>query len=219
VELFSQQKLESQTNIAQNQLAIVNGNLSRAGHANQLQEIRLRDSDRRVQELSKAKTESDQAVSDLRKELHMKQVNLESEKKAVQALNHEFKCHAETENDRDYARAMSWKMAEILNILSSNNGDLSNALPDEISLGTVLHEWESMKHERTKMLEQLQRQENELQRQSNELQHNQQIVQNLLEELEVASGSTCLSSGEDIEIKTAVMLPPLEARQGKRRKN
>jgi len=143
-------------------------------------------------------------------------VNLESEKKeyvlAIQALDHEFKCHAETENDRDFSRAMGWKLAEILNILVSNNGDLSNVLLNEISLGTVLHEWESMKHERTKMLEQLQHLEYELQ-------HKQQILQNLSEEFDVKSGSTRSSSGEDIEIKTAVMLPPVVARQGKKRKN
>ena len=198
----------------------MSGNLHRAGYANQLQEIRLQESNRRVQELSKAKDKSDQAVLDLRKELQVQQVNLESEKKerilAAQALNHEFKCHADTEIDRDYSRAMTWKLAEILNILSSNNGDLSNALPDEMSLGTLLHEWESMKHERPKMLEQLQRQ-------TNELEQNQQILQHLAKEFEVKSGSTRSSSGEDIEIETAVietavMLPPVEARQGKRRR-
>ena len=103
---------------------------------------------------------------------------------------------------------MAWKMAEILNTLSSNNRDLSTALPNEVGLGTMLHEWENMKHERTN-----------LQHQIKELQHNQQIHEHLSEDSEVKSESTCSYSGEDVEIKSAVVLPPVGERQGKRRKN
>ncbi|KAL9121810.1 MAG: hypothetical protein Q9187_001634 [Circinaria calcarea] len=216
IEWFSEQKLQRQTGIFQTQNAILNDSLYRAGHANQLQEIRLRDCDRHIQELSQAKNVSDQAILSLQEELQTQQIKIESETRehvlAAQALNHEFKCHAKTENDRDHERAMAWKMAEILNTLSSNNGNLSAALPNEVGLGTMLHEWENMKHERTNILEQLQHQ-------IKKLQHNQQIHEHLSEDSEGKSESTCSYSGEDVEIISAVILPPVGERQGKRRRN
>ena len=215
VEWFSQHQLQRKTIIFEMQNAILNENLFRAGHVNQLQEVRFRDCNRQIQELSRAKNLLDQKVSSLQKELETQRTSLESEKRAhlstAQALNNEFKCHADTENDRDRERAMVGKMTEILNNISFNKGDLSVAWLDEVGLGTILHEWENMKHERTNLQE-------KGSCQTKELQNNQQIPGHQLENTEVKSGSACSYGSEDVEIKTAVILPPVEARQGKRRK-
>jgi seryl-tRNA synthetase len=219
IEWFSNQDLHRKVNILQSQHGILNDQLFRAGHVNQLNELRIRTLSHEREGYAKFVESSKQAAAGLQRQLDTQQAAFEEERRdyvlAVQSLQHESaRCEA-TERSLEHERATVQTLAGILNKLELPNGeDLGIDLPDNIGLGTLFHEWESTKSE-VKSLR------NELQRTTKELQHKQLVLDNLSGKFKIQSQSMSETSFSDSDEETntgTAKLQPVPTAQGKGRR-
>lgn len=131
---------------------------------------------------------------------------------AIQSLEQESARREAAERCIEHERSTVYKLTSILDKLKLPNGEeLGIDLSDDVGLGTLFHDWESMKSE-TKRLR------NELERTSDELQQNNQVLQNMSENFEIQS--PCMSettfSGSDEESNAEVAeLQTILAAEGK----
>jgi len=219
IEWFSNQHLHRKVNILQNQHGILSDQLFRAGHVNQLNELRIRTLNHERGGYAEFVESSKQVAAGLQRQLDTQQATFEVERRehalTVQSLQHESaRCEA-TERCLEHERATVQTLAGILNKLELPNGeDLGIDLPDNIGLGTLFHEWESTKSE-VKSLR------NELQRTTNELQHKQLVLDNLSGKFKIQSQSMSETSFSDSDEETntgTAKLQPVPTAQGKGRR-
>ena len=145
IEWFSNQHLHRKINILQNQHGILSDQLFRAGHVNQLNELRIRTLNHEREGYAEFVESSKQAAADLQRQLDTQQATFEVERRehalTVQSLQHEStRCEA-TERCLEHERAIVQTLIDILNKLElSNEEDLSIDLPNNIDLDTLFHE-------------------------------------------------------------------------------
>ena len=219
IEWFSNQNLYRKINILQSQHDILNDQLFRIDHVNQLNELRIQILSHEREEYVKFVESSKQVAADLQRQLDTQQAAFEEERRdyalAIQSLQHESaRCEA-TERCLEHERTTVQTLAGILNKLElSNEEDLNIDLPDNIDLDTLLHEWESTKSEAKSL-------RNELQRTINELQHKQLVLDNLSGKFKIQSQSMSETSFSDSDEKIntgTVKLQLVSTTQGKRRR-
>ncbi len=219
IEWFSNQNLYRKINILQSQHDILNDQLFRIDHVNQLNELCIRTLSHEWEEYVKFVESSKQVAVDLQRQLDTQQATFEEERRnyalAIQSLQHEStRCEA-TERCLEHERAIVQTLIDILNKLElSNEEDLSIDLSNNIDLDTLLHEWKSTKSEAKSL-------QNKLQRTINELQHKQLVLDNLSRKFKIQSQSmleTSFSdSNEKINTETVKLQSVLTAQEKKRR--
>ncbi len=219
IEWFSNQNLYRKINILQSQHNILNDQLFRIDHVNQLNELCIRTLSHEWEEYVKFVESSKQVAVDLQRQLDTQQATFEEERRnyalAIQSLQHEStRCEA-TERCLEHERAIVQTLIDILNKLElSNEEDLSIDLSNNIDLDTLLHEWKSTKSEAKSL-------QNKLQRTINELQHKQLVLDNLSRKFKIQSQSmleTSFSdSNEKINTETVKLQSVLTAQEKKRR--
>ena len=195
VEWSSNQKLLRKINILENQQGILNDELLRVGHINQLHEFRIRTLQLEQQRYAALAESSKQAAAGLQTQLESQQATIEVDKRehamAVQSLEHESARREDTECSLQHERAIVQKMIAILDQVGLPNGNgLGQDILDSIGLGTLFYELENTKSE-VKSLR------NELQRMGGELQHKQLVLENLSRNFQVESQSMSGTSFSD----------------------
>ncbi len=209
IEWFSNQNLHRKINILQNQHGILNDQLFRAGHVNQLNELRIRTLNHEREGHAALAESSRQAAVGLQSHLDNQQATFELERReralAIQSLECESARREATERSLEHERTVVQKMTGILDKFELPNGDgLAIDLPDNIGLGTLFHEWESTKSEVKKL-------RNELQRTAAELQHKQLVLENLAGNFEIQSQSMSETSFSDSDEETSPEVAELQA--------
>jgi len=209
IEWFSNQKLHREINILQNQHSILSDQLFRVGHVNQLNELRIRTLNQERERYAALAESSKQAAAGLQRHLDNQQATFEMERReralAVQSLEYESARREATERSFEHERAVVQKMTGILDKLELPHGEgLAIALSDDIGLGTLFHEWESMKSEVGSL-------RNELQRTAAELQYKQLVLENLSGKFETQSQSMSETSFSDGEEETSTEVAELQA--------
>ncbi|KAL9127043.1 MAG: hypothetical protein Q9217_004007 [Psora testacea] len=216
IEWFSTQNLHRKINILQNQHSILNDQLFRTGHINQLNELRIRTLNHEREGYAALAESSKQAAAGLQRHLDNQQATFEAERKeralALQSLEYESARREAAERCIEHERATVQKLTGILDKLELPNGEeLGIDLPDDVGLGTLFHEWESMKSE-TKSLR------NELKRTSDKLQQKKHVLQNMSGDFEIQSQSMSETSfsGSDEESNAEVAeMQTISAAEGK----
>lgn len=219
IEWFQNQQLDRKVNILQDQHGILSDQLFRAGHVNQLNQLRIRTLEHEQEGYAESVKLSKQAAAGLQGQLDTQKAAFEEEKReyalAVQSLQNESaRCEA-IERCLEHERATVRTLAGILNKLEISNGeDLGIDLPNNIGLGTLLHEWESTKSEVSTL-------RNELQRTTHKLQHKQLVLDNLSGKSKIQSQSMSETSFSDSDEETntgTAILQPIPTAQGKERR-
>ncbi|KAL2056567.1 hypothetical protein ABVK25_002961 [Lepraria finkii] len=191
VEWSSNQKLRRKIRILENQCGILNEQLFRAGHTNQLNDLRIRTLHHEQERYAALAESSKQAAAGLQRHLDNQQATFEMESRAralaVQSLEYELARHEVTQKSLDHERAVVQKLTDILNKFEFPNGEID--LTDNIGLGTLFHEQERANSEVTRL--------------QNELQHKQRILENLSGNFEIQSQSKSGTSFSDEEAEVA----------------
>lgn len=195
VEWSSHQKLLRKINILENQQGILNDELRRVGHINQLHELRIRTLQLEEQRHAALADSSKQAAAGLQTQLESQQATIEVDRRehaiAVQSLEHESARREDTECSLQHERAIVQKMIAILDKVGLPNGNGPRQdLLDSIGLGTLFYELENTKSEANRL-------RNELQRMAGELQHKQLVMENLSRNFQVESQSMSETSFSD----------------------
>ena len=201
---------------------ILHQRLFEAGQVNQANEIRIKSFSAHTEELTKCK----EAINNYQRILANQREALEFEKKeralTAQSLNNEFKCHERTEKSLEHERVQVQNLIGLLNTLDTlRRGDPNNALPDNMGIGTLWLERESMKAKIDEMAVTQKNLEEELQNTRDDLQHKRLLLDDLSGKMKVVPESKPMPPSESEEekvIKTTVMLAG-PSKQRKRARN
>ena len=202
VEWSSNQKLRRKIRILENQHGILNEQLFRVGHINQLNDLRIRTLHHEQERYAALAESSKQAAAGLQRHLDNQQATFEMESRArdlaVQSLEYESARHEVTQRSLDHERAVVLKMTDILNKFEFPNGEgLTIDLTDNIGLGTLFHEQERANSEVTRL--------------QNELQHKQRILENLSGNFEIQSQSKSGTPFSDSDEEAGTEVAELQA--------
>ncbi|KAK3169318.1 hypothetical protein OEA41_008701 [Lepraria neglecta] len=209
VEWFSNQKLRRESIIRENQNRILHHELFRVSHINQLNELSIRNLNQEGERHASLAQSSKEAAAGLQRHLDNQQATFEVERReralAIQSLEYESARREETERSLEHERAVVQKMTDILDKFELANGEgLTFDLVENISLGTLFHEWESARSEVTSL-------RTELQCKAAELQHKQLVLENLSGNFEVQSQSMSETSFSDSGEEASTEVADLQA--------
>ena len=151
-EWFSHQKLHRRINVLENQQGILNEELLRVRHINQLYELRVRSLQHEQEKYAALAESSKKAAASLQTHLDSQRATIETDRReyalVIQSLEHESARREETERSLEHERAIVHKMTAILNKLELPNGEsLGMDFLETTGLGTLCCEWKSTKLE------------------------------------------------------------------------
>ena len=137
--------------------------LHELGYVNQLTEVRLQTLLRKLEEVEKAFGSSKEELAGLRKALDDQETLVRLEQAAHRdtslSLRHEFKCERLLEKELAFNNGIVKMLVNFLNTMSMD-GKLGISLPNDLNLGTLLFERETMTRDQENMkavLDQLKR--------------------------------------------------------------
>ena len=126
----------------------MNDQLFRAGHINQLNELRIQLFDQYLKGIVKVTNLSKQAAANFQEDLIAQRATNEAEKEkhslTIQSLQNESNCHKATLRCLEHERATVQFLKSFLDKFEFPRGDIEIAIPERLSLGTILLEWENI---------------------------------------------------------------------------
>ena len=192
IEWSSNQKLHRKVNILKNQYGILTDQLFRLNRVNQFNELRIKNLCHERENYIALSESSKEAAAGLQRHFEDQQLTFEIERKErAHAMQSESARREATERSLEHERAVVQQMTGILNKFEFPSGEgLSIDIPDDIGLGKLFHEWESMKSEVGDLRK-------ELQRTAAKLQRKQLVLDNLSNDFEIEPQSMSETSFSD----------------------